>query len=145
MAGQVMLRKVGKEGAVCLEAVLKIGMLGIVGALLAIQFRSRQPEYAILIGVGICILIFGFVVGQFQVLFEKFELLKAYLGGGEGYLTVLVKVIGIAYICEFSAAICKDAGFGAVAQQIEILGKLAVIGAGLPILFAVIEQIRGFS
>ncbi len=55
-----------------------------------------------------------------------------------------MKVIGITYICEFASGICKDAGYGSVAGQIEILGKLSVIFAGLPILFAVMEQIRNF-
>ena len=61
-----------------------------------------------------------------------------------GYLATLMKVIGITYICEFTSGICKDAGYGSVAGQIEILGKLSVIFAGLPILFAVMEQIRNF-
>ena len=50
-------------------------------------------------------------------------------------------MIGITYICEFSSDICRDAGYQTVAGQIEVLGKLTVMFAGLPILFAVIEQI----
>ena len=41
------------------------------------------------------------------------------------------------------AGICKDAGFAAVSDQIEILGKLSVLFAGLPILLTVIRQIYG--
>ena len=70
--------------------------------------------------------------------------IRSYLGSGQGYLSILLKVIGITYICEFSSGICKDAGYQAVAGQIEVLGKLSVMFAGLPILFAVIEQIQGF-
>ena len=69
--------------------------------------------------------------------------LNQYLGDSKNYLGILLKVIGITYICEFSAGICKDAGFSSVSDQIEILGKLSVMFAGLPILFAVVEQIRG--
>ena len=70
--------------------------------------------------------------------------IRSYLGSGQGYLSILLKVIGITYICEFSSGICRDAGYQAVAAQIEVLGKLSVMFAGLPILFAVIEQIQGF-
>ena len=58
-------------------------------------------------------------------------------------LGILMKVVGITYLCEFSVGMCKDAGFTAVADQIEILGKLSVLFAGLPILLAVIRQIYG--
>lgn len=125
--------------------MIKIGMLGIVGVLLAAQFKSNKPEYGLLIGFGISILIFSFSIGQVEAVLAQFTLLEKYLGSAKGYLSILVKVIGITYICEFSAGICKDAGFGALSDQIEIIGKLSVIFAGLPVLFAVIEQIHGMA
>ncbi len=125
--------------------MIKIGLLGIVGVLLAVQFKAQKPEYGILIGFGISILIFGYSLRQVEAVLQQFGMLQKYLGDAKGYLSILVKVIGITYICEFSAGICKDAGFGAVSDQIEILGKLSVIFAGLPVLFAVIEQIQGLA
>lgn len=74
---------------------------------------------------------------------ERFPTYNMYLGETQGYLGILMKVVGITYLCEFSAGMCKDAGFTAVADQIEILGKLSVLFAGLPILLAVIRQIYG--
>lgn len=123
--------------------VIKIGMLGIVGVLLAVQFKALKTEYSIYIGLGLAILVFGYVLRQVEAVMGQIDFIKKYLGDAQGYLSILLKVIGITYICEFSASICKDAGFHAVADQIEILGKLSVLFAGLPILFAVIEQIQG--
>ncbi len=125
--------------------IIKVAMLGILGVLLASQLKVYKPEYGVLVGFGICILIFGYSVGQVKAVLMQFQTLGKYLGNANGYLSVLVKVIGITYICEFSAGICKDAGFGALSDQIEILGKLSVIFAGLPVLFAVIEQIHGMA
>ena len=123
--------------------VIKIGMLGIVGVLLAVQFKSMKTEYSVYIGMGLAILVFGYVLRQVEAVMSQISFVKHYLGDAQGYLSILLKVIGITYICEFSAGICKDAGFHSVADQIEILGKLSVLFAGLPILFAVIEQIQG--
>lgn len=124
--------------------IIKVGMLGIVGVLIAVQFKAQKPEYGIYIGFTIGILIFSYALKEFSAVLGQFELIKKYLGTGESYLTILLKVIGITYICEFSAGICKDAGYGTIAEQIEVLGKLSVMFAGLPILFAVIEQIQSF-
>lgn len=123
--------------------MIKVGMIGILGVLLAVQFKAHKPEYGLLIGFAISILIFGYSIGQVETLLGQFRILGDYLGSAKGYLSVLIKVIGITYICEFSAGICKDAGFGALSEQIQIWGKLAVVFAGLPVLFAVIEQIHG--
>lgn len=124
--------------------IIKVGMLGIVGVLIAIQFKSQKPEYGIYIGFSIGILIFCYALREFQAVLGQFELVSKYLGTGQSYLAILLKVIGITYICEFSSGICKDAGYGTIAEQIEVLGKLSVMFAGLPILFAVIEQIQSF-
>lgn len=124
--------------------LVKIGFLGIAGILLAVQFRGSKPEYATYIGLAVSIIVFGFSVRQIGTIMGQFMKIKSYLGGSEGYLSILFKVIGITYICEFSSDICRDAGYQAVAGQIEVLGKLTVMFAGLPILFAVIEQIQSF-
>ena len=95
-------------------------------------------------GFAVGILIFCYVLRQVEAVVAQLDLIQTYLGGASSYLSILLKVIGITYICEFSAGICKDAGYGAIADQIEILGKLSVMFAGLPILFAVIDQIQSF-
>ena len=86
----------------------------------------------------------GFLGIAGVLLAVQFMKIRSYLSGSEEYLSILFRVIGITYICEFSSDICRDAGYQAVAGQIEVLGKLVVMFAGLPILFAVIEQIQSF-
>lgn len=126
-----------------MSEVIKVGMLGIVGVLLALQFKGLKGEYSTYIGFAIGILVFGYVLRQVEAVMGQIEFIRKYLGDAGGYLSILLKVIGITYICEFSSGICKDAGFHSISDQIEILGKLSVMFAGLPILFAVIEQIQG--
>jgi len=125
--------------------IIKIGMFGLVGVLLAVQFKAVKPEYATYIGLGIGILIMAFALKEFHGLVNHLESLKKYFSGAEGYLTILIKVIGITYICEFCAGVCKDAGYGSIADQIEILGKVSVMLAGLPILIAVIQTLDGLA
>ena len=71
--------------------------------------------------------------------------LEEYLSGGGKYLGFLFKAVGITYVCEFCASICKDAGYGAVAGQIEIFGKLSILLMGIPVLVAVIENISAIT
>lgn len=127
-----------------MAAIIKMSILGITGVLLAVQFKNTKPEYGIYIGFAIGILIFFYGIRQVEMIVGQFSLIKKYMNGADSYLSVLLKVIGITYVCEFAAGICKDGGFSSVADQIEILGKLSVMFAGLPILFAIIEEIQGF-
>ena len=124
--------------------VVKIGVIGILSVLLAAQFKSTKSEYSLYIAFGVAILIFSYIIKYLYSLVMQMENLQEYLSGSYSYLKTLLKIVGITYICEFCAGICKDAGYQSVASQIEIMGKLSVMIAGMPILMAVIEQINSF-
>lgn len=127
-----------------MQELVKLVLLGVTGVLIAVLFRSTKTEYSIYIGFAAGLAIFFYAIRQIEAILLQFERVRSYLSGAESYLVILLKVIGITYICEFGAGICKDAGYQAVAAQIEVLGKLSVMFAGLPILLAVIDQIHGF-
>ena len=124
--------------------IVKVAFLGIAGVLIATQFKGTKSEYSVYIGLAISILIFAFCMRRVEAITVQFFKLQNLLNGAEEYLSILLRVIGITYICEFSANICKDAGYQSIAGQIEVLGKLSVMLAGIPILFAVINQIQSF-
>jgi stage III sporulation protein AD len=127
-----------------MEEMIKVCVIGILGVLTAIQFKGVKAEYATYISVALGLILFGFVVQQLRTILSSLAWIKEMFGGTSGYLGILLKVIGITYLCEFSAGICKDAGYGAISEQIEVLGKLSVMFSGLPILLAVVEQIQSY-
>lgn len=127
-----------------MEAI-KIGALGICGVLLAVYFKSIKAEYGVYIGIVTGLLIFFYTLKNLSYFMEQLAAMKLLMQGEEGFLTILLKVVGITYICEFSAGICRDAGYGAVAGQIEIFGKIIVLMAGLPILTSVLQAVQNFS
>ncbi len=124
--------------------IAKVALIGIVGVLLAIQFKSQKTEYSLYIGFAVSLIIFAYAVQLLQVILGRIEALKSFLEGSGAYLGTLLKVVGITYLCEFSAGVCKDAGYSSISGQIEVFGKLTVLFAGMPILFAVIEYIQSF-
>lgn len=125
--------------------VIKISAVTLIGVLAALQFKQVKPEYSAYIGFAVGLLIFLYAGRVFEVLIEGVEQFQSLFGGEKKYFAVLFKVVGITYLCEFCASICKDAGFGGIAGQIEIFGKLAVLFCGMPVLLAVIEAIQGFG
>ena len=53
----------------------------------------------------------------------------------------MVKMLGIAYIAEFSSSICKDCGHSAIASQIELFAKGAIVVMSIPVMSCLIELI----
>jgi len=121
--------------------VVKIGILGVAGVMLALQFKNIRPEISVYIGLAIGLIIFVYTVDGLFELIARMENLQKYMKSGSSYFKLLFKAVGVTYICEFAASICKDAGYGAVAGQIEIFGKLTVLFMGMPVLMSIIENI----
>lgn len=122
--------------------IVKITFIGIVGVMLALQFKFIKQDYSIFIGIVVSVFIFMFCIDSFKSMFLRFQTIWSYLGDTSKYLRILLKALGITYICEFGQAICKDAGFSTVADQISIIGKITILFMGLPIIAAVIEQLK---
>lgn len=124
--------------------VVKIVMIGITGVLLALFLKESKPEYSVYLSfaVGICIL--GYAVEKLYYLFESIKKIQEFLPVDEKYVLVLLKMTGATYIGQFSSSICKDAGYAAIAGQIELFVKLYLMVLSLPVLLALVETIHNF-
>ena len=124
--------------------IIKIFSSGDLRCYIMLFLKETRPEYTAFITMGIGIMILGLAVGKLEYLFGTLRQLKDSLPVEQEYLTTLIKMIGITYIGQFSAGICKDAGHQATAAQIELFCRLSVLVQSVPILLALLETIQEF-
>lgn len=130
---------------VCDVEIVKIGLIGIVGILLAVPMKSYKMEYGVYIGIAVCLVLLGYGMQYFAGILSSVEQLRVYLKDNYGYLTILLKAVGATYACEFCAGICKDAGYSGMAGQVEMIGKLYILLVGMPVLIALLESIQSIA
>ena len=124
--------------------MVQIGMIGVLGALLAIQFKGGKTEYGIYMSVAVSIVLFLCIVDRLEIFVRTIDEISRYISVDTGYLSTMLKMIGITYISEFSSSICKDTGYQTIASQIEIFGKLTILVMSLPVLLALLQTIQEF-
>ncbi len=124
--------------------MIKIAMIGLAAALLAMQVKVGRPEYEIFITMAACLCIFFFLVTKLTIVIEAMNQIQGYIRLDSQYVAILLKMIGITYVAEFSSNLCRDAGYQAVAGQIEMFGKLSVLVISMPVLLALLETISQF-
>jgi len=125
-------------------SIMKVALLGVMGTLLAVQFKSGKTEYGIYMSVGISVVILFSILGRLEVILDYMQQISSYINISSSYITTLLKMLGITYIAEFASVICKDAGYQNIAAQIEIFGKLSILALSMPILLALLETIQAF-
>ena len=77
----------------------------------------------------------------FQAVWEDLSQIGGEWGTDFGYLELLLKIIAVAYVAEFGAQFCRDAGQGGTALKVELAAKLCVIVLALPIFGAVTSSV----
>lgn len=124
--------------------IMKIAVLGVAGTLLAVQFKGGKSEYGIYICTAVSLLIFFLAAGRIRAVLDQVRQITAYIDLAPAYMEMLIKMLGITFAAEFSSALCKDAGYQTIAQQIEVFAKLAVLVLGMPVVLALLETIKDF-
>ncbi len=121
--------------------ILKISILGISAALLALILKSYRPEYSHYISIAVCICIFMFVGTKLEQMIGYMEKMQDMIDLDHAYMRMILKMIGVTYVAEFTANICKDCGYQTIAGQIELFAKLSILALGMPVMLAFMETI----
>ena len=121
--------------------MIKIALIGIVSALLAITCKGIKSEYGIYAGLAGCILLAYIGIGKLEAMLEVISRFEQYIYGNSEYITILLKMLGIAYVAGLATDISKDAGYNAIASQIEMAGKLSILLISTPILEALLDTV----
>jgi stage III sporulation protein AD len=121
--------------------IFQVVGIGLIGTILAIFVKERNKEAAVLVSLVTGIIIFIFAVNRIGAVIEVLWELASKANVNLFYLTTVLKIIGIAYIAEFGAQVCRDAGEGATANKIEFAAKILVMVMALPIIAAILESV----
>lgn len=124
--------------------MIQVGILGVVGVLLALQLKQGKAEIAIGLCVVLSLIIFFCIADHLELLVSTLREIGGYVDLDASYITTLIKMFGITYIAEFASGICKDAGYQTIATQIEMFGKITILVLSLPILLALLRTIQEF-
>lgn len=124
--------------------MIKIAVIGIITVLLAIMFKKGKEEYSLYMSIAACVLILLWGISKLQVILDAIEQLQGYIKLNKAYVGILIKIIGITYVTEISASLCKDSGYQAVSEQIEIVGKLTILAISMPIMLSILDTINSF-
>lgn len=121
--------------------IVQIVGLALVTAVLLVVVRQQRPEMGLLLSLAAGALIFLFVLDKVSSVVALLEELAAAARVDRLYLTTLLKIIGVSYLAEFGAQVCRDAGEQAVAARVELAAKVLIVVLAMPIVVAVLESV----
>lgn len=124
--------------------LIKISIIGMAGIFLCLFLKETKAQYSMYVSFVICLCIIGYSIDKVLVLYEDIRTIQEYIPIDSQYLTTLLKILGISYVGQFSAGLCKDAGYQSIAGQIELFCKLSIMVISMPILKVLLKTIGEF-
>lgn len=121
--------------------VVKIIGIGLIALIIIILLKQYRPEFAIYISLLTGVLILLLVMDKLTGIINLLQSLASKTSINSTFLTLLIKITGIAFLSEFAVSICKDSGEAAIASKIEIGTKIIIISMSIPIISSLLEII----
>ncbi|MBC8631069.1 stage III sporulation protein AD [[Eubacterium] tenue] len=121
--------------------VMRLVGLALISTILCLIIKKDRPEMAMFIGILTGIMILLSVTYKFNFIIESINELADKANIPTMYISLIIKLIGIAYLMEFAIQICKDCGEGNIATKLEFGGKIIVMTMSFPILISIIDII----
>lgn len=121
--------------------VFQIVGIGLIAAILAVLIKEHRPEIAIQVSVVTGLIIIMLVIFKLASVLEQLQGLARRINVDIVYISTIFKIVGIAYIAEFGAQVCRDAGETSIASKIELAGKVIIMVLAIPILMALLDLI----
>lgn len=125
--------------------VFELCGVAVITAVLAVTVRQYRPELAVQVSVAggavlllICAARYADLPREIKAAFEQ-------SGVDGGWLELVLKLCGIAFITQISADICRDAGESALAAKTELCGRVMMLACALPALLSLLRLLTGLA
>lgn len=121
--------------------ILKIIGIGLIALIIIVMLKQYKPEFVIYVSLIAGALILFIVVDKLTGIINLLQSLASKASINTEFLTLLIKITGIAFLSEFAVSICKDAGEVVIANKMEIGAKIIIISMSIPIISSLLEII----
>lgn len=121
--------------------IIKIIGIGFIAVIISIILKQYKPEYIIYVSIVAGALILLMSMDKIAGIIDLLNNLASKAQINNQFLTILIKITGIAFLSEFAVSVCKDAGEAAIASKVELGSKVIIIAISIPIISALLETV----
>jgi len=123
--------------------IFQVVATGVLSAVLAITIKKQSPETALIITIAASVLIFLMILPMLAQAVGVLTNVGAMLDGGMQYVSLALRVIGVAYMAELGSSVCADAGETAIAAKIDLGGRVIIMVLAMPVVIDILTSVMG--
>jgi len=121
--------------------IVKIAIIGIVAGVFVVAIKQKQPELSMQVSIVAGLIIFIYILDYLATAVDYIKDIVSKYDIPYAGITVVLKIIGVAYICEFAVQVLKDTGENSIAAKVEIAGRVFIIVLSLPLITSFMNMV----
>lgn len=121
--------------------LVKVILLGLIVSILSLFFKQIKSEYAVICVIVGSIIIIGYIINSLVDILGFFDIIIEKTGVNHQLFVSMLKIIGIGYLVEFSASVCRDCGNTSIAEKIVLSGKIMIFLTSMPIISTLFNMV----
>jgi stage III sporulation protein AD len=120
----------------------RIGGLALTGLTALLILRSYKPDWAPLIRLAVAVIFLGITLTMVATVLDYVQELTSATGAlSEETWPLLLKALGIAFLTETAASLCRDSGEAGLAGWVETAGRLEILLLSFPLIRTVLDAV----
>ena len=121
--------------------IIKIIGISLIALIIIVIVKQYRPEFVLYISLIAGALILMLIMDKIGAVIELLTNLSNKTSINNEFLILLIKITGIAFLTEFAVSICKDTGETAIANKVDLGGKVIIVSMSIPIIASLLETI----
>ena len=122
-----------------MDSLYKILGIAIITCIACLVIKPIRTDFAIFISIVGGLIIIFYMISYLSSIFGIFNNIFNVSGVNGSIYSVIFKIIGIAYLTEFTASICSDTGNSSLGDKVLLGGKLVILVMSLPIVTSILD------
>ena len=121
----------------------KVGGLALVCLVVLLVLRQLKPEWGALVRMAAAVVAAGFILTALSGVLSLVEELSSISGEAlpADSWGILLRALGVAFLTEIAASICRDSGEGGLAGWVEMAGRVEILLLSFPLIRTVLSTV----
>ncbi len=122
---------------------IKFAAVSVVFCIVVMVVKNQEKQIGLLLSIACSIILSLSILNSAVSAISQLSEIFAAAEIDTTILKSVLKIIGIAYVCELAGSICEESGGVTIAAKVRIFGKITVLLQTLPLIENFISIVGG--
>lgn len=121
--------------------VFKVVIIGVVCTIVIVYLKNVNSDFVMPVTICSGILILCLTLSYVNDFIDLFKTIAENSGLDSSIFKIILKIVAISYLVEFSATLIEDFGLKSLADKVVFAGKILILTMSAPIIESLINVV----